>query len=87
MSFYKDKLIFITGGSTGIGLAIAKALAKEESHVIIFARTVSKLETALNEIKLVQKNPSQTIKYYSVDTSDNIDIKKIDLKVLYNKLI
>lgn len=83
MSFYKDKLIFITGGSTGIGLAIAKALAKEGCHIVVFARTVTKLETALNEIKLVQKNPSQTIKYYSVDTSDNNDIKRVFDKAIH----
>ena len=51
MSFYQNKITFITGGSTGIGLAIAKALAKEGSHIVNFARTISKLENAANEIK------------------------------------
>ena len=47
VSFYQNKIAFITGGSTGIGLAIAKSLEAQGSHVVIFARTVSKLETAL----------------------------------------
>jgi 3-dehydrosphinganine reductase len=82
MSFYQDKIIFITGGSTGIGLAVAKALAKAGSHVVIFARTISKLETAANEIKPITKNASQKIKYYSVDIAENTEVKIIFEKAI-----
>ena len=81
MSFYQHKTAFITGGSTGIGLAIAKSLAAQGSHVIIFARTVSKLENALESIKQSQKNTAQKINSYSVDTSDNIDVKTVFEKI------
>ena len=82
MSFYQNKIAFVTGGSTGIGLAVAKALAIEGSNVVIFARTLNKLESAVNEIKAVQKNKSQKVYYYSVDTSDNNDVKTVFEKAI-----
>ena len=77
MNFYENKVAYITGGSTGIGLALSKALATEGSHVIIFARTVSKLETAKEEIKSNVRFADQKINFYSVDTSDHEQVKNI----------
>lgn len=36
--FLKEKVIFLTGGSTGIGLDCAKAYAAEGAHVVLCAR-------------------------------------------------
>lgn len=76
MGFYQNKIAFVTGGSTGIGLAVAQALAKAGCHVAIFARTVSKLESAATEIKAVSP-AALRINAYSVDTSDNKDVDRI----------
>lgn len=38
---FKGKTIVVTGGSRGIGLAIAKACAKDGANVAILAKTVS----------------------------------------------
>lgn len=46
-----NKFAVITGGSSGIGLAVAKELAKEGANVAIIARTKSKLEEAAEEIE------------------------------------
>jgi NAD(P)-dependent dehydrogenase (short-subunit alcohol dehydrogenase family) len=38
-----DKVALITGGSMGIGLAVAESLAREKAHVILCARDEAKL--------------------------------------------
>ncbi len=39
MGMYKDKTVVVTGGSRGIGLAIAKRYAKDGANVAILAKT------------------------------------------------
>jgi NAD(P)-dependent dehydrogenase (short-subunit alcohol dehydrogenase family) len=46
----RDKVAVITGGSIGIGLAVAKGLAAEGVQVVIASRTVERLEVARREI-------------------------------------
>ncbi|MDE2393518.1 MAG: SDR family NAD(P)-dependent oxidoreductase, partial [Cytophagales bacterium] len=36
---FKNKTVFITGGSRGIGLEIAKKLASEGANIVIAAKT------------------------------------------------
>jgi NADP-dependent 3-hydroxy acid dehydrogenase YdfG len=42
---------WVTGGSAGIGLAIAKVLAEDGFHVVLSARTEGQLESACAEIR------------------------------------
>jgi NAD(P)-dependent dehydrogenase (short-subunit alcohol dehydrogenase family) len=49
----KEKVAVITGGSVGIGLAVAKGFAAEGVHVAITARDVERLETARAQIASV----------------------------------
>ncbi len=51
MSSLKDKIVFITGASSGIGKATALAFAKEGARVIITARRLERLQELSNEIK------------------------------------
>lgn len=46
----RDKVAVITGGSVGIGLAVAKGLAQEGGHVVIAARNADRLEAARKEV-------------------------------------
>lgn len=46
----KDNTICITGGSSGIGLELAKRLVEKENQVIICGRSVDKLEKAKKDI-------------------------------------
>lgn len=46
----QGKTVLITGGGTGIGLAIAKEFVKNDNTVIITGRRLSKLEDAKKEI-------------------------------------
>ncbi len=41
MSLFKNKTVFITGASRGIGLAIAKRLAREGANIVIAAKTAA----------------------------------------------
>lgn len=60
------KLILITGGSSGIGKAAAKALHKQGARIILQARNLEKLKSAAEEIDPTGKN----ICYYSTDLTD-----------------
>ena len=46
----QDKVIVITGGSSGIGYSTAKALAKKGAKIVAGARRLDKLETLKKEI-------------------------------------
>src|SRR3954447_21648030 len=46
----KDKVAVITGGSVGIGLAAAKALAKEGVHLLLCARDEPRVRQCAEEI-------------------------------------
>ena len=46
----QDKVIVITGGSSGIGYSTAKALAKKGAKIVTGARRLDKLETLKREI-------------------------------------
>jgi len=47
----KDRIIMVTGAGSGIGRAAAKAYAAHGATVILLGRTVSKLESAYDEIE------------------------------------
>src|ERR687889_794601 len=47
----KDKVAVITGGSVGIGLAIARGLAAEGAHLALCARDEERLRAVVETIK------------------------------------
>mgnify|MGYP001592720932 CR=1 len=51
----KDRVVIITGGSSGIGKAIAIDMAKEGAFVVLVGRDKDKLKKTLDEVKQYSK--------------------------------
>ena len=64
------KVALITGGSSGIGLSIAKLLASMGMDVWLVARRKEHLEKASEEIYLSCNDPNQKCNIVSADVSD-----------------
>ncbi|MCB1599347.1 MAG: SDR family oxidoreductase [Xanthomonadales bacterium] len=64
----KDKVVLITGGSSGIGLATARKVAAAGARTLICARGLEDLEKAKAEIEAETKNAKVFI--YQVDLAD-----------------
>jgi 3-dehydrosphinganine reductase len=66
--YYRGKSVLITGGSSGIGFAIANALVEMDAMVILLARDYEKLKAAKAEI--LAKYPKAKVKLVSADVTD-----------------
>jgi len=61
MSHLKDQVAIVTGGSSGIGLAVARAVLSEGMRVVICARNKEKLSRALAELKKDAKGDDRVL--------------------------
>ena len=68
MGTYKKALI--TGGSSGIGLALARALVNEGTDICLLARDEEKLTIAKEELSKISLRDDQRIATLSCDISD-----------------
>ncbi len=82
MKDFDNKKIFITGGSSGIGLATANLLARKGSHIIIFAREKERLEAAKNEIKDNAVSKDQKFSCMQLDVSNHKNVEKVMLNAI-----
>lgn len=70
MKSYLGKTALVTGGSSGIGLALARLLAQEGAHVWILARDPVKLDAACQQIKDARRSPDQQVVPISADVAN-----------------
>jgi NADP-dependent 3-hydroxy acid dehydrogenase YdfG len=62
----KDKVVVVTGASSGIGAATAKAMAKTGGRVVLLARSRELLDKVANEIG----SSGGKVRGYQVDLAD-----------------
>jgi 3-dehydrosphinganine reductase len=74
---FDGKNIYITGGSSGIGLAAARAFSKRGANVIIFARGEMRLDGALKELEHSRIKEDQNFSSMAVDVSEIDDVSVI----------
>ena len=73
MGILENKKILITGGSMGIGFAVAQKCAEEGANLILISRHTDDLEKA---IKFITKN-DQNHMYYCLDVSRPEKVKEM----------
>jgi len=70
----KDKVAIVTGGSIGIGKAIATAYAKEGAKILITSRTKAELAATQSEIV---KLTNAKVEIFPADVSDPQAVRKL----------
>ncbi len=66
---FNGKLALITGGSSGIGLAVAKKLAASGANTWILGRNPERLAQALEAVRAAQRSPDQRSGCLAADVS------------------
>ncbi|PYV44229.1 MAG: beta-ketoacyl-ACP reductase [Acidobacteria bacterium] len=74
----KDRIVFITGGSQGIGRACALILAEAGAHIAIGSRNLEKQSAVVQEVEQLGRK-SLAVK---VDINDPVEIRAAFAKVL-----
>ena len=72
----ENKVVVITGGSSGIGKVMAEQFGKEKANVVINYRSESSLDAVAESIKLIEDAGGKAIKGYA-DVSKEADVEQL----------
>ena len=70
MGILKGKKALVTGGTAGIGKAIALAMAKAGAHVVIFGTNQERALQTVKEMEDLTSGSGQMFSFYIVDVAD-----------------
>jgi len=76
MAYFSGKLVYITGGSSGIGLETAKLLAGQGCRLVLIARGEPLLDKACKTIATQTEKAAQAFNFICMDVSDNDDVRQ-----------
>lgn len=82
MELLKDKTALVTGGTMGIGKAIALAFAKAGSSVIIFGTNRERAEQVTEEMKSLGNSPAQKFLFKLLDVADKKAVDQAIMELL-----
>ena len=82
MQLLKNKSTLITGGTAGIGKAIALLFADSGADVAIFGTNAERAELALKELEAHRVNPEQKFVSYLVNVADYKEVEEAIQKLL-----
>ena len=72
----KNKVVVITGGSSGIGKALAFEFVKKGAHVIIGARREDVLRNTAAELKSLCSGKDQRVEFHILDVTENESVSE-----------
>ena len=78
---YRDRRVLITGGSSGIGLALARQSAREGAHVMLVARNPERLEAARQQVVSTAIHPEQRVMAVSMDVTSEALAEQLPVAV------
>ena len=73
MTSFRDKIVFITGGSSGIGRSCARAFARQGARILMAARRLDRLEKLSADLKAEFGAESQC---FALDVRDQAAVER-----------
>jgi 3-dehydrosphinganine reductase len=72
---FSNRMVYITGGSSGIGLEAAKQLAALGAEVVVFARNEARLASAVQALERLAPSKQQRFGGMRLDVSHHEEVK------------
>jgi 3-dehydrosphinganine reductase len=75
MSAFSGRHAVVTGGSSGIGLALSRLLVGQGADLSLVARDRSKLDAAGEQVEAAKAAEDQRVRLYCADVSDRMQVE------------